>query len=124
MSLAIRITSIKADGQQYRVAFNLVPSGSYVTGGDTLDFTNTTQDPSFIGLIPAIETSQPPNQLDVWSQGGNIANTLFPILGTALNNSKLKITSAFNTELSAGAYPGSITGDKICGEAIFAAKLL
>jgi len=124
MALQVQITSIKAVGQQLRVAFNLVASGNYVSGGDTIDFTKAIKDPSFIGGPDTIETSQGACQIDIWSQGGNIANGYFPILGSALNNCKFKVTSAFNTELAAGAYPGAVTGDKICGEAIFAAPLL
>lgn len=119
MALAIKISNVQAAGQQLRVAFNITPSGNYITGGDTLDFTTATQDPAFVGMLAAIESFGPAVSLDVWDASGNIANGVFPIIGTALNNNKLKFTSAFNTELGAGAYPGSLTGGKLQGEAIF-----
>ena len=123
MALAVKITSIQAVGQQLRAAFNLTPSGNYATGGDTVDFTAALQDPSFIGMLAQIISTQAPISLDVWDAGGNIANGVFPVLGTTLANNKVKFTSAFNTELSAAAYPAAITGSKLQGEAIFT-KLL
>jgi len=121
MSLQVKITSVQAVGQQLRVAFNLIPSGNYTTavGGDTLDFTTAVPDPAFVGMLAAIESFGPALSLDVWDAGGNLANGIFPVIGTALNNNKVKFTSAFNTELGSGAYPGSITGSKLQGEAIF-----
>ena len=42
------------------------------------------------------------------------------IKGAALNNQKIKINTASNTELTAGAYPARITGDaSIQFEAVF-----
>lgn len=106
-------------GQQIRVLFNLILSGVYPAGGDTLDFTQIVQDATFQGLFGNIPSSQPPQQVDIWSQNGNLANHYYPVLGVLQTNSKVKIDSAFNTELNAGAYPASVTGDKIIGEAIF-----
>jgi hypothetical protein len=119
MALAISILSVEPAGDAIRILFNVTPSGNYVTGGDTLDFTKASQDAAFIGLIAAIESSQAPISLDVWDAGGNLANGVFPVLGTTQANSKLKFTSAFNTELAAAGYPGSITGSKLQGEAVF-----
>ena len=122
MPLAISITSVEAGslGVMF-VGFNLTPSGNYPAGGDTLDFTAVTQDANFSGLLAAIEASLPPTQLAVWSQNGNLLFQYAPIIGAALNNSKLKIgaSATFGTELSAGAYPAGITGDKITGTAQF-----
>jgi hypothetical protein len=126
MPLQIRITKVVNDAQNARVTFNIIPSGNYTTGvgGDVLDFTQAVADPAFIGLIPQVIQLSAPISLDVWSQGGNIANQYVANLGTALNNSRMKITTAFNTELGTGAYPGSVTGDKICGEAVWAGSFL
>jgi hypothetical protein len=119
MPLQVSITNIKADGQQLRVAFNVIPSGNYSPGGDTLDFTKAVKDPLFTGIAEVIESSLGPVSLDVWDAGGNLANGVFPVLGTTQTNSKVKFTTAFNTELTGIAYPGSITGSKLQGEAIF-----
>lgn len=119
MATQVNIVSVQAVGQQLRVAFNLVLTGSYVTGGDTVDFTKALQDTTYVGLLAGIESSQGPISLDIWDAGGNIANTLNPVKGSAMNNSKLKIQSAFNTEFSAGAYSAGLLAAVIEGEAIF-----
>jgi hypothetical protein len=119
MALQVQITRVATVGMMLRVTFNVIPSGSYVTGGDTLDFSKAISDSTFFGNVPYINSTLGPVELDVWDQGGNIANGVFPVLGSLQNNCKLKFTSAFNTELSAGAYPAAITGSKIAGEAIF-----
>lgn len=119
MSLLATITYVKSDGQLIRVGFNIAASGNYPSGGDTLNLSTAGQDPAFIGTVPAIESLGGPINLDVWDAGGNITNGVFPVLGSSGANSKVKFTSAFNTELAAGAYPGSITGGKLMGEAVF-----
>src|SRR5262245_28015843 len=75
-------------------------SGSYPTGGDTLDFTTVADKLPSDQLI----------QLVVDSQNGG-ANNYVPVQGSALNNWKLKIFAAGGSELSAGAYPGGVTSD-------------
>lgn len=114
------VIAIKGGQGALLVTGNLVPSGNYVSGGDTVDFTGAVQDPALVGGAgPFIDSSLPVENLDIWSAGGNIANGYFPIIGTKQNNCKFKITSAFNTELSAGAYPAAITGDTINFMAVF-----
>src|SRR5271166_2544258 len=119
MSAQVQISNVQPMGNQFRVAFNVILTGNYPTGGDTLNFATATQDPNFVGMVPMVDASQGPISLDVWDMGGNITNGVFPVLGANPTNSKLKFTSAFNTELGAGAYPASITSSKIAGEAIF-----
>lgn len=121
MPLQVQITNIQPIGNQLRVAFKVIPSGSYTTaiGGDTLDFTKATVDPSYVGMAPAIPASQGPICLDVWDAGGNIANGVQAVMGTTQANSKVKFTSAFNTELGTGAYPAPILATQLQGEAIF-----
>lgn len=119
MAAKISVVSMNTVGQQIRVLFNLILSGNYPAGGDVLDFTQIVQDAGFQGIFGNIPSSQPPQQVDIWSQGGNLANHYYPVVGSLQTNSKVKIDSAFNTELNAGAYPAAITGDKIIGEAIF-----
>ena len=120
MALAISITKVASDGQDCVVYFNIMPSGNYVVGGDTLDFTKTTQDAAFVGQAAMIPTSQPPVNLQVADCGGNITNGFVPVLGTTQANCKLKVTTAFNTELTAIPYvaPMTTTG-KLQGTAVF-----
>jgi hypothetical protein len=56
------------------------------------------------------------------SQNGN-AGYYVPIAGTALNNWKLKAFTGGGTEITAGAYPASVTSD-VVQLAITARKLL
>ena len=123
MSLQVQITAVQAADQgTIGVAFNIVPSGNYATGGDVLDFTKAIQDPAFQGILAAIVTSQGPINLSVWDAGGNLGTNIpgGVLLGTTLANSKVKFIGATaNTELAAGAYPAGITGSKQQGYAIF-----
>ena len=119
MALAMSITSLQAAGQQIRVTFKLAASGNYSAGGDTVNFATATQDPTFQGMVAALEALGAPVYMHIESNSGNIANLYFSILGTNPTNNKLKIITAYNTELGAGAYPGGVTGDTIVGEAIF-----
>ena len=75
-------------------------SGSYVSGGDTLDFTQVADKLPSTQIIQAF----------VDSQNGS-SGYYVPVQGNALNNWKLKAFTGGGTELSAGAYPASVTTD-------------
>lgn len=112
MSLAISISSVDAAADNVYVFGSLTVSGSYSTGGDTLDFTTVAS------LVPA---SLAP--LQVWI-GGSTGDNYAWIKGATLNSQKVKISTASNTELAAATYPSRITGDtSIQFEAVFS-KLL
>jgi hypothetical protein len=101
MALAINITSIDSGEDNLYIFGLLTASGSYATGGDTLDFTT---------VASQIGASQAPVQ--VWVGGSTGDNYGFVRAGSpTLANGKIKINTASNTELAAGAYPGRITGD-------------
>lgn len=123
MALQVQITSVDAsESGVIGVSFNIVPSGSYATGGDALDFTKAIQDPSFAGLLAGIISSQGPLSLSVWDAGGNLGTNIVGgvVMGSTLANSKVKFIGATaNTELAAGAYPAGITSSKQQGYAIF-----
>ncbi len=108
MPLAITINDIDGSADNVYVFGTLTASGSYSTGGDTLDFTT---------VASQIAASQAPVQ--VWV-GGSTGDSYSWVKGTALNNQKVKISTASNTELSSGAYPSRITGDaSVQFEAVF-----
>ena len=108
MALAITINDVDANAANVYVFGTLSASGSYSTGGDTLDFTTVA------AQIPA---SAAPVQ--VWV-GGTTGDAYSWVKGTAINNQKVKINTASNTELGSGAYPARITGDTgIQFEAVF-----
>ena len=108
-------------------------SGNYSTGGDALDLTNG-------GGTPASPTTVPPAasvgviDLDVIARssaaGGLVAgggsyviiapNAHTPLQFADLANLKVKIFTSGNTELAAGAYPASVTGDVVILEIPYA----
>jgi len=95
----------------YAIA-TLTFSGSYPTGGDTLDFTTVAD------KIPSTQIVQAFAE----SQNGN-SGYYIPVQGSALNNWKLKCFLGGGTEITAGAYPASVTSD-IVQLSITARKLL
>src|SRR5690242_9913046 len=110
MALAINITNVDAGKTDLYVFGTLTPSGSYSTGGDTLDFTT---------VANQIGASQAPVQVWVGSTTGD-TYAFVRAASPTLANGKIKINTASNTELSAGAYPARITGDtNIQIEAVF-----
>ena len=103
---------IDASGQNFATTYAvLTPSGSYVTGGDTVDLT------PIASLTPS---GSLPIEIDVVGQGNTagtswtaIGNYYAVVQGTALNNYKLQCWVAAGTQLAAGAYPATVTNDKI-----------
>lgn len=116
MPITVNLTPNNVDGSPSNFFFGagtLTFSGSYTTGGDTLDFTPV------MGLLP---TSQAPVQVAAWSQGGT-PFAYVPIQGSSFNNWKLKIFQAGGAEIAAGAYPAGVTGDIVAFQ-ILGRKLL
>jgi len=115
MAIAISLSANNVDSSAsnfvYAVA-TLTFTGNYVTGGDTLDFTQVAN------VLP----SDTIVQVFAESQNGN-SGYYIPIQGTALNNWKLKAFVGGGTEVTAGAYPTTVTTD-IVQLSITARKLL
>jgi hypothetical protein len=109
MALAITITDIDSGEGNLYVFGLLTASGNYGSGG-SLDFT---------AVASQIGASQAPVQ--VWVGGSTGDNYGFVRAASpTLANGKIKINTASNTELGAGAYPARITGDaNIQIEAVF-----
>jgi hypothetical protein len=133
MAAQVSIQTVDALGAEIYVSFNVALSGSYVTGGEPLNFTGSgtlpvTQDASYVGLVAAVESSNL-LQVDCWSQGGNLSFQYVPIVTKAGSPSiispqtgvKLKVSASasFGTEHAASAYEAGITGDSVTGFAIF-----
>jgi hypothetical protein len=135
MPAAIQINNVDAATQSIYVTGFIVLSGSYATGGDALNFATATADPSFIGMLPAVE-SLSCLQMDAWSMNGaniNGANSVaYSIVATKagtpsiINPStglKLKVAAlnaSPSTEHSAASYESQYTGDTIAFMAVFA----
>ena len=115
MAITISLASGNVDGSAsnfvYAIA-TLTFTGNYVTGGDTLDFTQVADKLASSQIIQAFAESQ---------NGNN--GYYVPVQGAALNNWKLKAFVAGGTEVTAGAYPASVTTD-IVQLSITAKKLL
>ncbi len=77
-------------------------SGNYATGGDTMDFTTVADKLASTQIV----------QVFTDSQAGN-AGYYIPVAGTALNNWKLKAFTGGGVEVTAGAYPASVTTDVV-----------
>ena len=113
--LQVSIQSVDPFDNYVQVTGKLIPSGSYVTGGDTVNFTTAVEDPLFTGMTPAIPSSQPPFAFSAFSQGGNLVNQYASIIGATQATCKMKVSAAstFGTEFSAGAYSAVILADNI-----------
>ena len=113
MALTFSLVDTWDDGQRIHVAGTAAGSGSYSTGGDTLD----------LSQFPVIAATQAPVQGTAWMDGlAGYDYVFYP--GSAMNNGKVKIfqqgasAGAF-PELAAGAYPSAISSDTITLYAIF-----
>ena len=103
MPISISLLPGNCDGSGSNLFYalgTLTFSGSYPTGGDTLDFTTVAD------KLPSTQILQ----VFVDSQNGN-ASYYVPIQGGALNNWKVKIFTGGGTELAAGGYTSTYTGD-------------
>lgn len=115
MANVLTVVRVVNDFDQVRVQGTVVFSGSYVQvagAGELIDWTKV--------VMPAgqsLNVSKGPVLFDMWGNNG-IGYGLNAAYGTAMAQ-KLKITTASNTELSAGGYPASITGDFIQFEVCF-----
>ncbi len=76
-------------------------SGNYATGGDTVDFTT-------IGPLASATIVN----ATAFSQNGT-ANQYAFVQNAAFNSWKLKVFAPGGTEIAAGAYPASVTGDVV-----------
>lgn len=114
MAIAVTVTDKWDDGKRLHVIGTLVFSGSYPTGGDTLDFT---------GKVPA---SRAPLLIMVEGKAGFVYGA--SLGSTIANNLVLVLVEAavgVNTALAqhtAVAYVAGVTGDTVKFYAIF--KLL
>jgi hypothetical protein len=103
MPITITLLPSNEDGSGSNLFYaigTLTFSGSYPTGGDTLDFTTVAS------LLPSDQVIQ----VFADSQAGN-SGYYVPVQGTAMNNWKLKAFTGGGAELTAGAYPTTVTTD-------------
>jgi len=115
MPITISLTPNNVDSSAsnfvYAIA-TLTFTGSYSTGGDAVDFTTVAD------KLPSTQIIQ----VFAESQNGN-SGYYIAVQGSAMNNWKLKAFSGGGTEITAGAYPASVTTD-IVQLSVTARKLL
>ena len=142
MSAQVQFTNVDATGATIYATFNVILTGSYVTGGDPLNFTGggtlpATADPAFVGLLAGIISSNLIN-VDVWSMGGNsvsaanqtiytaactkVSNVITPATGVKRKVAALASPST-QAEHAASSYEAGYTGDVITGMAVFTKHL-
>ena len=103
ITITLLPSNVDGSGSNFFYAIGtLAFSGSYSTGGDTLDFTQVADKLCSSQIIQAFAESQ----------NGN-AGYYVAVAGSALNNWKLKAFSGGGTEITAGAYPASVTTDVV-----------
>jgi hypothetical protein len=113
MALTFTLVDTWDDGKRIHLAGTVAASGSYTTGGDTIDLSQN----------PIVASSQPPIQGTAWMDGlSGYDYVFFP--GTAMNNGIVKMFQQGSSagafpEIAAGAYPGPITSDTITFYGIF-----
>src|SRR6266702_4824318 len=101
MPITISLSPLNVDSSASNFVYTIATlsfSGNYPTGGDTLDFTTVADKLPSTQIVQAFAESQ----------NGN-SGYYIPVQGSALNNWKLKAFLGGGTEISAGAYPASVT---------------
>ncbi len=103
ITITLQPNNVDGSGSNFFYAIaTLTFSGNYPTGGDTMDFTTVAD------KLPSTQIIQ----VFADSQNGN-AGYYVPVAGSALNNWKVKCFVGGGTEITAGAYPASVTSDVV-----------
>ena len=103
ISISIPPQNVDASGRNFVYAVGtLTFTGSYATNGDTLDLTTVADKLSSSQIVQIVADSVNGNGM-----------YYVAVVGSALNNHKLKVFSAGGSELTAGAYPVGVTGDTV-----------
>jgi len=113
MALTFSLIDTWDDGMRIHVSGTVAASGSYSTGGDTID----------LSQFPTIATTQAPVRGTASMDGLSGYDYIFSP-GSAMNNGKVKIFQQGSAagpfpELPAGAYPSAINSDTITFYGIF-----
>lgn len=116
MAIAVALQRYSPAVNPDRAILKLTFSGSYVTGGDTVNLTPSSwTDPNNIGII-GYPTTIPKIVPSVYSQSFASAQQGYYaqiIAGTLLTNYKLQIDTAGGSELGAGAYAAGILAGEV-----------
>jgi len=128
MSLAVQILEVDMTQKKFRVRFQVTPSSSYTTGGDTLDWGTVTQ----ISSGPSVPFGGNPTWVFIQSQpsasgaasgffysysNGTFPNGLMQVWGQDPTSATTGVIAL--SELAQASYPAGVTGDTIIGMAEF-----
>lgn len=122
MSLKATVTSHDITQGNIRYFGTIVPTGNYVAGGDQLDLGAGAAYPP--GEAGPMSTSAP-FKVRIFSKAApNSGYDYEYVPGSTASNGKMQVLTGSaaqspSTELTAGAYPGGVTGDTIAFEAEF-----
>ena len=110
MAVAISIQDVNESRRSRVRTCKLVFSGSYVTGGDTIDLTAATNPNN----MPAAKFARNPVGFSILNDTPGYKFYLIP--GANLTNWKIQVRQDAGTnnpfaEIAAAGYPGAITGD-------------
>lgn len=107
MAVALALQYIDVTRRRIKRNYKLTFSGSYVTNGDTIDFTGASNPNHLEGALPG---SRVPTGYNVENSPGAYKFEVVP--GTTLKNWKIKIIDNTNAgaELAASSYPAAISG--------------
>ncbi len=124
MAITLSLSPVNLDGSASNLMYAVVGatfSGSYSTGGDTVDFTQIADKLESTQIINAIAESNSATNTAFGQTGGYFIMQGNPTttpgqsspVATALNAWKMKLFNGGGTELAAGAYPASVTSDNV-----------
>ena|SRR5580692_7278423 len=104
MAIAATILDQWWDGKKLWVDLQLTFSGSYTSGGDTLNLQSlgiqSSGIPSIMNIVSSLSTAAATQNNYQWTKGSTTANGLVRCF-------------TGSTEVSSGAYPANISGDTV-----------
>ena len=118
MAVAVAVTDMNVQDKYVTLYGTITPSGSYATGGDTLNITGATLPPG--ASIPF--TGLP---VSFWIFGQTISGYVYSyVWGTTNANGKLGVQqnaagAGALAQIAAAAYPAGVTSDVIRFEATY-----
>jgi hypothetical protein len=121
MAFTENVLKYSPPGVPDRLFLQIIPTGNYVTGGDTLNLNPSAfKDPNGIGILgyPDSVPKVPPAPFSWNFTGAYALYEPYVVPGATLGTFKVQIANG-GVELGAGAYPAGIAGQPIELEVVF-----
>ena len=118
MAVAVAVTDMNVQDKYVTLYGTITPSGSYATGGDTLNITGATLPPGASFPLTGLPVS-------FWIYGQTISGYVYSyVWGTTNANGKLGVQqnaagAGALAQIAAAAYPAGVTSDVIRFEATY-----